>query len=192
MRLDRELKEAGDAALAELGLTPSTAVRALWEQASKRGEGIEAMAPYLTGTASALRLLLCGDVWAELLAKRGSDDAHALLAAAQEVRAELLYPASAVQGVFATLGGGEEPEDAWRGVDRMRELGTAVGMDEQDLALACRLRSLTKDLEASMALAAAQHAKADYLVTFDEELLKRSTVAALSPRDMCTVLEAQR
>ena len=31
MRLDRELKEAGDAALAELGLTPSTAVRALWE-----------------------------------------------------------------------------------------------------------------------------------------------------------------
>ena len=31
VRMDRQLKEAGDAVLAHLGMTPSQAVRALWE-----------------------------------------------------------------------------------------------------------------------------------------------------------------
>lgn len=31
VRMDRQLKEAGDAVLASLGMTPSQAVRALWE-----------------------------------------------------------------------------------------------------------------------------------------------------------------
>ena len=31
VRIDRQLKEAGDAVLAHLGMTPSQAVRALWE-----------------------------------------------------------------------------------------------------------------------------------------------------------------
>lgn len=34
-RIDRELKERGDAALARAGFTPSQAVRALWEFAAK-------------------------------------------------------------------------------------------------------------------------------------------------------------
>lgn len=38
VRLDRALKEAGDAELARLGISPSQAVRALWEKLSQGGE----------------------------------------------------------------------------------------------------------------------------------------------------------
>lgn len=38
VRMNAEVKEAGDAALAEVGLSPSEAVRALWEAVSARGE----------------------------------------------------------------------------------------------------------------------------------------------------------
>ena len=41
IRMDRSLKEAGDAALAQIGLNPSQAVRALWEKASHRGKDLE-------------------------------------------------------------------------------------------------------------------------------------------------------
>lgn len=37
VRLDRQLKEAGDAVLASLGMTPSQAVRELWEYLVERG-----------------------------------------------------------------------------------------------------------------------------------------------------------
>lgn len=38
VRMDRALKEAGDTSLAEVGLSPSDAVRALWEVMAQRGE----------------------------------------------------------------------------------------------------------------------------------------------------------
>lgn len=38
VRMNAEVKEAGDAALAEVGLSPSEAVRALWEAVGARGE----------------------------------------------------------------------------------------------------------------------------------------------------------
>lgn len=41
VRMDATLKQAGDAALEEAGLTPSAAVRALWQKASKRGQDLE-------------------------------------------------------------------------------------------------------------------------------------------------------
>ncbi len=191
MRLERELKEAGDAALAELGLTPSTAVRGLWEQAARRGKGIESIAPLLLGEVACLRLLVCTDVWVALLDKRPRPEAQGLLRSAQAAKAELLYPATALKDVFVALGGTEGKKGAWRAVDRMRDLGTAVGMDEADLTAACRYRMLSGSLDENMALAAAERAQADYLVTFSEALLQRSTVAALSPKDMCAVLEAR-
>lgn len=40
VRIPRALKDAGDAALASVGVSPSEAVRALWEKASGRGEGL--------------------------------------------------------------------------------------------------------------------------------------------------------
>lgn len=41
VRIDRELKEAGDRELERLGITPSQAVRALWEKFSEGGRGSE-------------------------------------------------------------------------------------------------------------------------------------------------------
>lgn len=43
VRLDRALKTAGDEALAEAGISPSEAVRALWDKLAKRGESLEAL-----------------------------------------------------------------------------------------------------------------------------------------------------
>ena len=40
VRMPRALKDAGDAALASVGVSPSEAIRALWERASDRGEGL--------------------------------------------------------------------------------------------------------------------------------------------------------
>lgn len=192
VRLDKELKEAGDSALAELGLTPSVAVRALWEQAARRGEAMQTIAPLLMGDALTLKLLVCTDVWLALVSDGPSQsDAAALLAQAANTGAQLLYPATALSDIYHALGGEAAQKAAWAGVDRVRKLGVAVGVDEADLMLACRYRGLAGDLAGNMALAAAERAKADYLVTFDDELLRRSTVAALSPKDMCVVLQAR-
>lgn len=48
IRMDRSLKEAGDAALAQIGLNPSQAVRALWEKASRRGKDLEEVSVLLS------------------------------------------------------------------------------------------------------------------------------------------------
>lgn len=41
VRLDGALKEAGDAALAEEGITVSQIVRALWRKLAERGKSVE-------------------------------------------------------------------------------------------------------------------------------------------------------
>ena len=46
-RMSRELKKSGDEALALIGLSPTAAVRALWEKASRRGEDLEQVAQLL-------------------------------------------------------------------------------------------------------------------------------------------------
>ncbi len=43
VRIDRVLKESGDLSLAEVGLSPSDAVRALWEAMARRGETRDAL-----------------------------------------------------------------------------------------------------------------------------------------------------
>lgn len=178
--------------MAELGLTPSVAIRALWEQAAARGEGLQTIASLLLGDAKALKLLVCTDVWVALVAGgRSQAEAAAFLAQATSAGAQLLYPATALPDIYQACGGEAARDVAWTGVDRVRQLGVAVGMDEAELMLACRCRGLVSDLAGNMALAAARRAKADYLVTFDEELLRCSTVAALSPKDMCVVLQAK-
>lgn len=40
VRMNSRLKEEGDAALARIGLSPTQAIRALWERAAKRGEDL--------------------------------------------------------------------------------------------------------------------------------------------------------
>ncbi len=47
VRIPIGTKRAGDAALASLGLTPSAAVRILWEKAAQRGESLSEVASLL-------------------------------------------------------------------------------------------------------------------------------------------------
>lgn len=47
VRIPIDIKHAGDTALASLGFTPSTAVRALWEKAARRGEDLSEIASLL-------------------------------------------------------------------------------------------------------------------------------------------------
>ena len=54
VRMERSLKEEGDAALAEVGLTPSAAVRALWQKLARRGEELDAAVRFLSEPAAAI------------------------------------------------------------------------------------------------------------------------------------------
>ena len=81
-------------------------------------------------------------------------------------------------------------EIAWGCVGNMREQATAVGSDESDLWTACGLCNLHNDLEDNLVVAAAQRADATYLVTNDELLIKHAPVAALTPSDALTLLQA--
>ena len=47
VRMNRSLKESGDEALSLIGFNPSSAVRALWEKAAKRGKDLEEVAALL-------------------------------------------------------------------------------------------------------------------------------------------------
>ena len=49
VRLEQPLKQAGNAALASIGLSPSAAIRALWEKAARRGKDLEEVQMLLTG-----------------------------------------------------------------------------------------------------------------------------------------------
>ena len=50
VRIDAALKAAGDDALSSIGLTPTQAVRTLWELAAQRGEQLEKVHQFLRST----------------------------------------------------------------------------------------------------------------------------------------------
>ena len=128
---------------------------------------------------------------------------------ARSANAAILYPASILTDVFhviqnrlkadtreqsGTLTKGDAVairEIAWACIENMRELGTAVGVDEADLWLACKYRRLHEDLEDNLVLAAAERVHADYLVTTDAQLIRKSPVAAFTPADMATYLKTR-
>ena len=86
VRMDAALKQAGDAGLAEVGLSPSDAVRALWGVMAQRGEARERLVEALgCGSGSqgsperARRLRLVEDMASRYERLRGDGaDPHAL------------------------------------------------------------------------------------------------------------------
>ena len=50
-RLNCDLKTAGDAALSQIGFSPTQAVRALWEKAARRGEDLEQVEQLLSSAS---------------------------------------------------------------------------------------------------------------------------------------------
>ena len=81
---------------------------------------------------------------------------------------------------------------AWGCLENMREMGTAIGCDEADLWLACKLRGLHSDFEDNLVLAAAERAHADFIVTDDEQLLRKATIPAKTSHDMAELLKFQQ
>lgn len=155
-------------------------------------------------------ILVDSNVWIDAFVPmaKGHKEARRFLLAAQLADQVLLYPAHCVADVFykvrahfkhwmkgTTLWVGQESaiacrDLAWDCIKDMDGVATAVGVDGSDVWMALKLRGLNADLEDNFVLAAAERARVDYLVTSDRQLIGKATVAALTPQDMCAVLEA--
>ena len=81
-------------------------------------------------------------------------------------------------------------ETAWAHLENMNELSTLVGLDLSDFWIAGKLRDFNEDIEDNLIMAAAERAGADYIVTRDKGLLRKSTVSALAPEDATALLRA--
>lgn len=79
---------------------------------------------------------------------------------------------------------------AWANLANMNEVSTLVGTDLSDFWIASKLSAFNGDIEDNLIMACAERAKADYIVTRDKSLIKRSTVCALAPEDATALLRA--
>ena len=156
-----------------------------------------------------LRILVDSCVWVDnyLGNHPKHDKSLEFLNRAYEAGATLLYGASKLETVFYVLAaeakrmvrtekGVVSEADAasarafaWGCVENIRDCATAVGVDEADLWLASKYRSVGPDFEDNVLLAAAQRAGADYLVTWDAALLRTPTVRTATPTQMITLIE---
>ena len=161
-------------------------------------------------TISPSRLLLDSNVWIDAFAadRPGQDDAVALIDWAVDQSVELLYAASSIKDVYCLLEEGEKRrlraegaeitsavaaavnEYAWGCIRSMEEVATVVPVDQADIWIARKLRSVHGDFEDNLVLAAVERSKADFLVTGDKVLLGRSSVASLSPHDLLALVKA--
>ena len=161
---------------------------------------------------SQLKVLVDTSIWLDkyLMDRKGAAAANELLALCVAEDVALLYPLHALHDVFwqvsADIKGwvqqsyGDMSEHwepvingrAWDCVDNMTELGAPVGADGSDVWIARHLREINTDFEDNMVLAAAERAKADYLVTRDKHLIQKATVAALTPEGMLAVLRMRK
>lgn len=80
---------------------------------------------------------------------------------------------------------------AWGCVNALQEMACAVPLDHTDVWMASKQRVLHADFEDDLIIAVALRAKADYLVTNDEDLLRHCPVAALDARDMVALLQTE-
>ena len=155
-----------------------------------------------------LKILCDTNVWLDnFIADRDHSQAvKEMLALCPATDALILFPMHALNDVFYQVARdakdwvrksmGSLPEayahaandHAWDCLESMLEVGTPVGADGSDVWLACHLRDLHPDFEDNMVLAAAERVHADFLVTSDKQLIKKATVAALTPTDMLKVL----
>lgn len=154
-----------------------------------------------------MRLLLDTNVWLDnYIPNRPNHQlVGALLTKAIEQQHDLLYALTSSKDVFFLIeraykqmaraeGDASQPtalainEIAWACVDNMADLACAVGTDASDVWIAQKYKSLHRDFEDDLVLAAATRADADYLVTSDERLIRKAPMAALAPADMLKVL----
>jgi hypothetical protein len=73
-------------------------------------------------------------------------------------------------------------------LEHLMQLAEFIGADYSDAWVAAKYRKLHRDYEDNLVVAATLRAKADYLVTSDERLLKHVPVPAPSPSDALEVI----
>ena len=155
------------------------------------------------------RMLLDTNVWMDYYWPDRPHHHYAkdLIVAAEQAGYVLLYAVQSIRDVFylSNLGfkqairaetGRLDDHDAlvaqtcaWGFVENMRQIATAVGSDDGDVTLAAKLKRINGDLEDNLIIAAAQRSNADFLVTWDKELLNKAFGATATPEAM---LEAIR
>ncbi|MEG0476165.1 MAG: PIN domain-containing protein [Raoultibacter sp.] len=158
------------------------------------------------------RLLLDTNVWLDLFAsdRSGREDAVNLVTWAVQQEVTLLYAASSIKDFYYILEEREKRklraakievdagtaadinEYAWGCIRALEEIATVVALDQSDVWLASKFRALHSDFEDNLILAALERSSADYLITADEVLLKRSPAPALSPGDLLTLVQGCR
>lgn len=74
-------------------------------------------------------------------------------------------------------------------VANMLEIATAVAIDQSDIGFSIKLKSLHRDFEDNLVLAAMERSGASYLVTLDEKLIVHSPYATMNPEDMLRQFE---
>lgn len=154
------------------------------------------------------RVLLDTNVWLDAFdgARPRSHAANELIDVCVRKGIDLLYAVGTAKDVYYLVGaslrrqartaGGAVSEDQARTittyaatcVTNMDEIATAVSADSSDVWLARKYQRIHADFEDCMVLAAAQRAKADYLVTNDEAFLRHAPVAALSVEDFLALV----
>lgn len=151
------------------------------------------------------RVLLDTNVWLDAFdgARPRSRAANELIDACVRKGIELLYAVGTAKDVYYLVGAslrrqarGALSEGQTRAasayaaacVANMDEIATAVGSDSSDVWLARKYQRIHEDFEDRLVLAAAQRAKADFLVTSDEALLRHAPVAALSVDDFLALV----
>ena len=82
-------------------------------------------------------------------------------------------------------------EIAWSCVQHAMGFALVANTGNKECLGARVLRSLHDDFEDNLVTASARSAGADFIVTGDDRLLAHSPVAALSPQDMVSLLEAE-
>lgn len=154
------------------------------------------------------RVLLDTNVWLDVFdgARLHSREASELIDVCVSKGIDLLYAVGAAKDVYYLVGASLKRQArtasgvlsegqahaisvyAAACVTNMDEIATAVGADSSDVWLARKYQRIHADFEDCMVLAAAQRAKADYLVTGDEALLRHAPVAALSVDDFLALV----
>lgn len=153
-------------------------------------------------------ILVDTNVWLDnyLGARPGSSASRRFIEVARALGAQLTYPVHCLNDFYyliqadlkrnthRTNGLSENEtlairETAWACVEHLRTFATAIAADESDAWRACKYRSLTNDLENNFVLAAAERANVDFIVTNDQQLLRKSTVNAYTPEDAVLMLQ---
>ena len=156
-----------------------------------------------------LKILVDSNVWIDIyLGYRTNHEASLdFLRTAHRSHATLLYGVTKLETVFYVLANEMKKADqregreidaraagacrafAWGCIENIREIASAIGADEADVWLASKYRSISDDFEDNMVLSAAERGRADYLVTWDDQLLDAPTVRTASPLQMRALLD---